>query len=85
MGDPAAEVGAMIRNPFDCFPANQPLQKIITRRLHILRDELPFDAQKIKAWAFCMTVLSAAWKVGEQSSTVVREAAIASAINQVQI
>lgn len=62
-GDPAAEVGAMIRNPFDCFPTHKSLSKIIERRLHIMSDELPFDSQKIKQWAFCITVLSAAWTV----------------------
>jgi streptomycin 6-kinase len=60
-GDPVAEVGAMIRNPFDCFPTEKSLSKTIERRLSIMADELPFDRQKIKQWAFCITVLSAAW------------------------
>lgn len=62
-GDPAAEVGAMIRNPWDCFPTEHSLSKTIQRRLDIMSAQLPFDPQKIKAWAFCMTVLSAAWTV----------------------
>ncbi|HEV2614659.1 MAG TPA: aminoglycoside phosphotransferase family protein [Gammaproteobacteria bacterium] len=63
IGDPAAEVGAMIRNPWDCFPKEHALSKTIERRLAIMKENLPFDSQKIKAWAFCMTVLSAAWTV----------------------
>jgi streptomycin 6-kinase len=61
IGDPAAEVGVMIRNPIDCFPTDKPLKKIIERRLKILSEMLPFDPKKIQAWAFCLTILSAAW------------------------
>lgn len=63
IGDPAAEVGAMLRNPFDCFPTAQPLKKVIARRIKILTEMLPFDAQRMKAWGFCLTILSAAWDV----------------------
>jgi streptomycin 6-kinase len=62
-GDAAAEVGAMIRNPLDCFPADKPLSAIIENRLKILSETLPFDAHKIRAWAYCMTLLSAAWNI----------------------
>lgn len=77
VGDPAAEVGPMIGNFFDCLPQNRPLSEAVARRLHIIADELPFDAQKIKAWALCMTTLSAAWtledhgKVSELDKEVV--------------
>jgi streptomycin 6-kinase len=63
VGDPAAEGGAMVRNAFECFPHNDPVSVIVERRLQIMAEELPFDPQKIKAWAFCMTVLSGAWSV----------------------
>jgi len=84
-GDPAAEVGVLIRNPFDSFPKDRPLSKVIERRLRILKEELPFDAQKIKAWAFCMTVLSAAWTVEGHGRVTELEAQVASAIDQTQI
>lgn len=61
VGEPTAEVGAMIRNPYDCFPNDKPLEKILERRLSILRDELPYDFVRIKAWCYCISVLSAAW------------------------
>jgi streptomycin 6-kinase len=61
IGDPVAEVGAMIRNPYDCFPGNKPLEKILKRRLSILKDELPDDFDRIKAWCYCISVLSVAW------------------------
>jgi streptomycin 6-kinase len=63
IGDPAAEVGAMIRNADDCFPNGYSISKMVERRLSILAEELSFDPQRIKSWAFCMTVLSGAWSV----------------------
>jgi streptomycin 6-kinase len=85
LGDPAAEVGVMIRNPMDSFPTDHSLSFIVERRLRILADELPFDPQKIKYWTFCMTVLSAAWTLEGHGKVTELEAEIASAINKVKI
>lgn len=87
VGDPAAEVGAMMRNPFDCFPTDKPLAKVIEQRLKILTEELSFDAQKIKAWIFCMTVLSDAWTAEDQPDNPESkfDIAVVSAINNVKI
>lgn len=63
IGDPAAEVGVMIRNPFNCYPNDKPLKKVLDRRLKILSEMLPFDPKRMYAWAFCCTILSAAWDV----------------------
>lgn len=60
IGDAVAEVGPMIHNPFDCFP-EEPFKKVIDSRLKILCEMLPYDPKRIQAWAFCITVLSAAW------------------------
>ncbi|MBM3632959.1 MAG: streptomycin resistance protein [Alphaproteobacteria bacterium] len=85
IGDPAAEVGAMIRNAFDCFPSNHSVSKIVSRRLSILADELPFDPQKIKAWAFCITVLSGAWSAEDHGDVPDITLQVAKAINQATI
>ncbi len=63
VGNKVAEVGTMIRNPFDCFPKNKTLKKVLETRLQILIEMLPFDPEKIKYWVFCITLLSAAWDV----------------------
>jgi streptomycin 6-kinase len=60
IGDPVAEVGAMIRNPYDCLPEVPP-KKLLARRLSILKNELPYDEYRIKAWCYCISVLSVAW------------------------
>lgn len=61
VGDPVAEVGAMIRNPYDGFLGERPQKDMIARRIDIMKDELSFDLEKMKAWMFCITVLSVAW------------------------
>jgi len=85
VGDPVADVGVMIRNPFDFFPKERSLPATIERRLQILAEELPFDPQRIKAWAFCMTVLSAAWTVEGHGRPTDHEIAVAYAIQQTRI
>lgn len=65
IGDPAFEVGAMIGNPLDCYPQGD-LQGILERRLQILSEELPWEAQRIWGWCFCYSMLSAAWSVEGQ-------------------
>lgn len=60
IGDPAAEVGAMIRNPYDCLP-DVGLEKLLSKRLSILNYHLPYDKDRINAWCYCLSVLSVAW------------------------
>lgn len=85
VGDPAAEVGAMIRNADDCFPKSHSIPKIVERRLQILFDELPFEAEKIKSWAFCITILSGAWSVEDHGSVPDIVIRVATAIDQAKI
>lgn len=82
VGDPAAEVGSMIGNFFDCLPQNQSISKAVERRLHIMADELPFDPQRIKAWALCMTTLSAAWTFEDHGTVNKFDVGVISAIDQ---
>lgn len=85
VGDPAAEVGAMIRNADDCFPKGHSLSKMVERRLAILADELPFDPQRINYWAFCITVLSGAWSVEDHGMVPEIVLQVATAIDQIKM
>lgn len=80
LGDPIAEVGAMIRNPMHAFPNEKPMKQIIESRLKILAEELPFDPVKIKAWTFCATMLSAAWNIQDFGYKAQRELTMADII-----
>jgi len=84
IGDPAAESAAMLYNPIDCFPNDRSLDVVITTRLNILIEELPFDAQKIKAWAFCLTALSAAWNVQDFSTVAKKDIEIVYTLDKIK-
>jgi streptomycin 6-kinase len=84
VGDAAAEAGVMIRNPFDCFPADASVKKILSRRLDILTESLPFDALKIRAWAFCLTALSAAWDIEGHGQISQKTQEVVLVLNQMQ-
>lgn len=62
-GDPAYEVGSMIYNPPWFSERCIDYQKVISRRIDILSEMLPFDRERIIAWCFCKTILSVAWSV----------------------
>ncbi len=85
-GDPVFEVGPMIYNPRgDYFPTERTLSQIIERRLKIIAEELPFDAQRIKTWAFCMTMLSIAWTVEDHGYIPEFELKVAHIINDMSV
>ena len=82
VGDPAAEIGPMVRNFIECLPQKQPLPEVVAHRMHTIADELPFDPQKIKAWALCVTTLCAAWTFEQHCKVNEFDIEVASAIDQ---
>ncbi|WII73578.1 aminoglycoside phosphotransferase family protein [Bdellovibrio sp. 22V] len=82
IGDPVFEVGPLFYNPNDYPHLMDPLEKVLDRRLGVLAEELPFDRQRMHAWAYCMTLLSAAWSGEEQRPLPAREIEIARVLNK---
>ena len=59
-GEPAYEVGALLRNPFTLF--DEPdLKRITARRLDILAETLDMDRERLRQWSLAQAVLSAWW------------------------
>jgi streptomycin 6-kinase len=85
MGDPAFEVGSIIFNPYDCFPNDVLLNTLIKRRLEIMIEQLSFDKQRIKAWAFCKTILSVAWTFEDHRKIDKDEFEIARIIDSIKV
>jgi streptomycin 6-kinase len=86
LGDPTFEVGPMIYNPGGAdFPTDKSLAQVIERRLKVLVEELPFDAKRIKAWTFCMTLLSIAWTVEDHLYVPPFELEVAKLINKINL
>lgn len=59
-GEPAYEVGALLRNPFTIF-AEPDLKRITARRLDILAETLEMDRERLRQWSLAQAVLSAWW------------------------
>ena len=61
IGEPAYEIGALLRNPWDDLLAWPNLRQIQARRIDQLADLLDLDRARITGWAVAQAVLSAWW------------------------
>ncbi len=77
IGPKAFEVGAFIRNPYDCFPKNCSLEETISLRLNILYRSLPFSREEIKGWALVYTLIAASWSVQDHGELPIEHLDIA--------
>ncbi len=60
-GEPAYEVGALLRNPFTTIFDEPHLDRITARRLDILAETLAMDRERLRQWSLAQAVLSAWW------------------------
>jgi streptomycin 6-kinase len=63
VGEPAYEMGALLRNPRPLIASEQHLDRLMARRVAQLSDELGFDRQRVTGWGIAQAVLSACWSV----------------------
>ncbi len=61
VGEPAYEVGALLRNPLPGLLARPEPGRVLARRIEQLAAELGFDRARIRGWALAQAVLSAWW------------------------
>jgi len=61
-GEPAYEVGALIRNPMPDIYGWSDLERVLARRFDILAELLELDRQRLVAWSVAQQVLSAWWE-----------------------
>jgi streptomycin 6-kinase len=63
VGEPAYEVGAMLRNLWpDQHTISNP-GRLLTRRVYQLSEELDLDRARVRGWAVAQAVLSAWWSI----------------------
>jgi len=69
VGEPAYEVGALLRNLWPERHAHQDPRRLLERRAHRLAEELGMDRARVRGWAVAQAVLSAVWSVedGDES------------------
>jgi streptomycin 6-kinase len=61
VGEPAYEVGALLRNPAPQLLAQPQPGRILARRVYQLAEELGFDRARLRGWGLAQAVLSAWW------------------------
>ncbi|HLK57839.1 MAG TPA: aminoglycoside phosphotransferase family protein [Chthonomonadaceae bacterium] len=67
VGEPAYEVGAMLRNLWeDRHPISHP-DRLLERRIIQLSEELDLDRSRVRGWAVAQSVLSAWWCMEDNS------------------
>jgi streptomycin 6-kinase len=87
IGEPAYEVGALLRNPHDrlaTLPDAMPLQ---ARRITVLADELSLDPGRVRDWGLAQAVLSACWTLedGEGARQAAFMIGVAEALSRVRV
>ena len=63
VGEPAYEVGALLRNLWPDRHAHLNPARMLERRTHRLAEELELDPARVRDWAIAQVVLSAVWGV----------------------
>ncbi len=63
VGEPAYEVGALLRNPIPALLEQPHPERTLARRVDQLAEELRFDRARLVAWGLAQAVLSAWWSV----------------------
>jgi streptomycin 6-kinase len=61
VGEPAYEVGALLRNQLPEPPTPTRTAHILARRIDQLAEELGFDRERLRGWGLAQAVLSAWW------------------------
>jgi streptomycin 6-kinase len=61
VGEAEYDLGAWLRNAFPADESIESLKAYTTRRINQFSAELGFDRQRVRAWGYSQSVLSAAW------------------------
>ena len=61
IGEPAYEVGALLRNPLPAIYSYPDLRQLTVRRIDILAETLALDRQRLIGWGMAQAVLSSWW------------------------
>lgn len=67
VGEPAYEVGALLRNLWGDRHMHTNLGRLLERRTHRLAKELGLDPARVRGWAVAQAVLSAWWCLEDNS------------------
>ena len=63
VGEPAYEVGALLRNPMPELLQSERPKRLLARRLDILSERLGFERERLVGWGTAQAVLAAWWSL----------------------
>jgi streptomycin 6-kinase len=66
IGEPAYEIGALLRNPLPELLQMPDPKRVLARRVDQLAAELGLDRERIRGWGLAQAVLSAWWGVEDE-------------------
>lgn len=69
VGEPAYEVGALLRNMVDPLSQSSDPASVVRRRLAVLSEELVIDRERLGGWGLAQAVLSAWWDIEDGTGT----------------
>lgn len=67
LGEPAYEVGAFLRNPWQLLDLPDP-PRLIARRVQQLAEQLALPEDRVLGWGYAINVLSAVWDVDDPAT-----------------
>ncbi|MEO7719996.1 MAG: aminoglycoside phosphotransferase family protein [Capsulimonas sp.] len=85
VGEPAYEVGALLRNLWEDRHAHADPGKLLERRAHQLADLLGFDRARVRGWAVAQAVLAAWWTVEDGGDDWQGAIALANLLAKIQV
>ncbi len=68
VGEPAYEVGALLRNPRPSLLDQAHPEQTLARCIDLFADALGFDRHRLRDWGIAQAVLSACWSVEDHGS-----------------
>lgn len=85
VGEPAYEVGALLRNLWPDRHTHTNPGRLLMRRTRRLAEELAIDLERVRGWAFAQAVLSAWWTVEDNGDDWASTIAVAELLAAIRV
>lgn len=85
VGEPAYEVGALLRNLWQDRHAHTDSGRLLERRARRLSKELGLDLERVRGWAVAQAVLSALWTVEDNGDDWAATIAVAELLAAIHV
>lgn len=69
IGEREFELGACLRNPYYDYPKGSDYKKLETEKILQFSEELGFDKERIRNWAFACAVISLLWFLEDEGNS----------------